>query len=218
MGKLVRPMYGVLPADYRLFIDLVIATSALLAALFWFRSATLRQPDFTRITTFTNFDDSGRLPIGVWSQRLAAYNRKAAACASVAALGGAIRLSLGLLDVEGAVIAMLEKPDAIAASNVVAYQFPQEADADDPRRRLYVPGTYTVNARTVPKPLVPEFSHTVTANRLNVRTGPGSANPLVLTLNSGDRVRVDRTDGNWSFLTGDGYEGWAFSRYLSAAN
>ncbi|WP_075995908.1 SH3 domain-containing protein [Salaquimonas pukyongi] len=204
-----------LPADFKLSIDLLIVCAALAAAFFWSRSASLRPPDLHRITTFTNPDDSGRLPIGVWTKRIAGNNKKAAAFAALAALLGAGRLSLDVWDVEGAVTALMTKPPEMVATTAIPVRPITRTDEKDPRSRIYMPKVAGASAVTLSKPPVREFNRIVTANRLNVRSGPGANHQLLATLNRGEKVLVDRTEGNWSYLSSDGLKGWAYSKYLS---
>jgi len=52
---------------------------------------------------------------------------------------------------------------------------------------------------------------------LNVRSGPGTDNPVRAKLSKGTEVSVIETDGDWSRITKP-TEGWVYSDYLSSAN
>jgi len=51
---------------------------------------------------------------------------------------------------------------------------------------------------------------------LNVRSGPGTSNPVVDTLYAGERVNVGQcTAYNWCYITHSGPDGWVSARYLT---
>lgn len=56
---------------------------------------------------------------------------------------------------------------------------------------------------------------TVTGDKVNVRSGPGTGYPVAATLRSGTDVEVlDRSDPNWFQVRWDGGSGYVFSVYL----
>jgi uncharacterized protein YraI len=52
---------------------------------------------------------------------------------------------------------------------------------------------------------------------LNVRSGPGTNYPVTYILEQGDRVEVNRLQGDWAFIIGErGGEGWVLADYLQS--
>lgn len=56
----------------------------------------------------------------------------------------------------------------------------------------------------------------VTANQVNVRTGPGTEYPVIAQVNAGDRVTILEAVGDWRRvrITATGVEGYIFYRYV----
>lgn len=54
---------------------------------------------------------------------------------------------------------------------------------------------------------------------LNLRTGPGTQYPVILSMPQGAQVVVDYCEPteNWCFLNWAGVQGWASARYLTSA-
>ncbi len=65
-----------------------------------------------------------------------------------------------------------------------------------------------------PKPTV-SVTRYVDASRLNVRNGASKQSKVIWTLKRDQKVQVERTEGDWSYLKGNRFEGWVFSSYLS---
>lgn len=53
--------------------------------------------------------------------------------------------------------------------------------------------------------------------RLNVRSGPGLESQILDTLHTGERVSVDRCQGQWCQITHIGIDGWVYAPYLKQA-
>ncbi|MCQ2427978.1 MAG: SH3 domain-containing protein [Clostridia bacterium] len=53
----------------------------------------------------------------------------------------------------------------------------------------------------------------ITADSLNVRSGPGTSNGIVGTVKNGDRVNVVAIDGGWGKIEKDGLTGWISLSY-----
>lgn len=57
----------------------------------------------------------------------------------------------------------------------------------------------------------------VTAAALNLRAGPSGSADQLAALPMGTEVEISGTEGKWSRVsTGDGLQGWVFTRYLSS--
>ncbi|NJN87941.1 MAG: SH3 domain-containing protein [Leptolyngbyaceae cyanobacterium SL_7_1] len=57
----------------------------------------------------------------------------------------------------------------------------------------------------------------VSVRALNVRSGPGTDYPVTYILEQGDRVEVNRLQGDWAFVIGErGGEGWVLADYLQS--
>ncbi|MCP3031455.1 N-acetylmuramoyl-L-alanine amidase [Halobacillus sp. A1] len=54
----------------------------------------------------------------------------------------------------------------------------------------------------------------VTADSLNVRSGPGTSNGVVGTLSTASAVSVYKKEGNWAYVTKGNVEGWVSMSYL----
>lgn len=53
-------------------------------------------------------------------------------------------------------------------------------------------------------------------NFLSLRSGPGSRNPEITRLYTGDRLTIHGRDGNWlQVSTGNGASGWAYGKYVT---
>lgn len=53
-------------------------------------------------------------------------------------------------------------------------------------------------------------------NFLSLRSGPGSRNPEITRLYTGDRLTIHGRDGNWlQVSTGNGTSGWAYGKYVT---
>ena len=50
---------------------------------------------------------------------------------------------------------------------------------------------------------------------LAVRAGPSASAPMVHQLFNGDTVEITDRRGNWYFVGGDGFEGWAHRNWMS---
>ncbi|KEO60242.1 SH3 domain-containing protein [Thioclava indica] len=61
---------------------------------------------------------------------------------------------------------------------------------------------------------------TVSANALNVRSGPSTANSAVDRIRKGEQVLVVAEKSGWAHIKieGDGIDGWVASRFLTPAN
>jgi uncharacterized protein YgiM (DUF1202 family) len=58
----------------------------------------------------------------------------------------------------------------------------------------------------------------VTAEGLNVRSGPSGGSGPVFVLLQGEEVQISETDGNWALVTSaSGQTGWAYDKYLAPA-
>jgi len=75
----------------------------------------------------------------------------------------------------------------------------------------------------VAQPLLPSLAFAkeqearVTANSLNVRSGPGTDNPAVESVKKGELVTIVSTEGDWSQIRlEDGTLGWVATKYLEA--
>ena len=61
----------------------------------------------------------------------------------------------------------------------------------------------------------PEVAY-VDADRLNVRSGPGTSYQQVWTLKANERVTIVERSNAWAKIKGDRYEGWVHGGYLTA--
>ncbi|WP_417810023.1 SH3 domain-containing protein [Thioclava sp.] len=61
---------------------------------------------------------------------------------------------------------------------------------------------------------------TVSANALNVRSGPSTANSAVDRIRKGEQVLVMSQQSGWAHIKieGDGIDGWVAARFLTPAN
>ncbi len=88
------------------------------------------------------------------------------------------------------------------------YHIGGNASAKKPRRAA----TRTVPAVSAGDAVV------ITAGRLNVRSGPGTKNPVQFAVRRGDRVSVIEKSGGWFHIrTADGEEGWLSGKYTKPA-
>jgi alpha-tubulin suppressor-like RCC1 family protein/uncharacterized protein YraI len=53
---------------------------------------------------------------------------------------------------------------------------------------------------------------------LNLRTGPGQSYDLITTMPDGAKVYVQKTEGNWAYVSYQDQEGWCSLKYLSYAD
>ena len=59
------------------------------------------------------------------------------------------------------------------------------------------------------------YTATVTARSLRVRSAPTLNSDVINELNRGDVVEIQRTEGDWSFVSVGSLEGWVSNTYLS---
>ena len=65
--------------------------------------------------------------------------------------------------------------------------------------------------------LVLAIENKITTANLNLRTGPGTGYPIILTIPKGATVSVIGYSGSWSKLTYNGKTGYSSSSYLTNA-
>ena len=59
------------------------------------------------------------------------------------------------------------------------------------------------------------YTATVTARSLRVRSAPTLNSDVINQLNRGDVVEIQKTEGDWSFVTAGSLDGWVSNTYLS---
>lgn len=69
---------------------------------------------------------------------------------------------------------------------------------------------------TITEPETAVETMSVRANRLNVRSGPGTKNPVVGKLERNQVVEVTGRQRNWVAVKSGSVEGWVYNRYLRA--
>lgn len=120
------------------------------------------------------------------------------------------------------VLVLLGGATILAAPSVANYVAGTDSEPDDQTEPTAAPAEPTVDAPPIPTAVVstdePGFSQVVNvADRLNVRTGPGTQHDVITSLSDGAR-HIETTgsqSSGWTEIVVDGQRGWVAGRYLA---